>query len=287
MLVCEFCKKEFSSKYNHVRHLSNCKLKQDVEKTQLIEANNLYKTQLIEADNLYKTQLIEATTPYKTQIIELEKENAILKARLEERLETYKESSNEKNKLIEKAISKPSIQQTQHITQNNVNITPMYTQEQYAEIAREKFTIQHFNKGAKGVSNFIGETIPEEMLSFSDMSRNVLSYKDATGKNIKDTNALNFLTKLVRPSIIEPATKIYNSIQEQIANEPPSPVNSGYESDNEVDERKSNKQLKLEKETRNMNEISKLGKKKVTRATIVDELKLVFNRKASFNDIES
>jgi len=115
----------------------------------------------------------------------------------------------------------------------------------------------------------------------------ILSYKDATGKNIKDTNGHNFLTKLVRPSIIEPATSIYNKIQEDIANEPPSPENSDSESDNELEERKSNKQLKLERATRNMNEISKLGKRKVARTTIVDGLKFIFNKKASFIAIDS
>jgi len=160
----------------------------------------------------------------------------------------------------------------------------MYTQEQYAEIAREKFTIQHFNKGAKGVSNFIEETIPEDMLSFSDMSRNVLTYKDATGKNIKDGNGFNFLSKLVRPSIIDPATKIYNKIQEEIANEPPSPKNSDSESDDESERYK--KRFKLAKATKNMNEISKLGKKKLTSTTIIDGLKSAFNRKASFSEIQ-
>jgi len=301
MVVCEYCKKEFASKYtlkthqtkqksclgiqgksfediftcscnkkfnlklSYDRHLSICKhnkveeLETKVEELET-KVEELEKENIVVKTTFEKENIVVKTT-FEIRINELEKEILVLKTKLEER----HEFSKEKNTFIQGVISKPTTQN--NITQNNVNITPMYTQEQYAEIAREKFTIQHFNKGARGVSNFIGETIPQEMLSFSDMSRNVLSYKDAT------------------PSIIEPATSIYNKIQEDIANEPPSPVNS--ESDNELEERKSKKQLKLEKAEKNMNDISKLGKRKVARTTIVDGLKLSFNRKASFNVIES
>jgi len=273
VLICEYCNHELSTYTNLKVHYSTKKCQAVQQSLKDKEYNILIKNNVL-TTNLQEIEKKLQDAEIKIQ--RLEAENLILR-----------ETSKEKNIFIEKAISKPT-QTSNSITQNNtLNVTPMYTQEQYAEIAREKFTIQHFNKGARGISNFIGETIPQEMLSFSDMSRNVLSYKDATGKNIKDTNGLNFLTKLVRPSIIDPATSIYNKIQEDIANEPPSPVNSDSESDNELEERKTKKQLKLEKAEKNMNDISKLGKRKVARTTIVDGLKVAFNKKASFNAIDS
>jgi len=164
MVVCEFCNKEFSTVGCLKTHQKKTKTCLEIRGEKIEE---VYKCEYCES-------IFNRKDGWKIHVL-----NCKHKSRIEENMLVQKlQESETKNKqleteiillkeILEKAISKPTTQNNT-ITQNNVNITPMYTLEQYAEIAREKFTIQDFNKGAKGVSNFIGETIPEEMLSFSD-----------------------------------------------------------------------------------------------------------------------
>ena len=174
-LVCESCKKNFSSKHWLSMHKNKCMLNMQ---NSINKCNEL----IIENNNL-KTV------------------NEILENQVEDHKKTIKELQDKLENIAIKSVSRATttnktqinnyIQQLQPVTDDHFNDSAQY------------LTIEHILKGAEGYANFALQNSLQDRMLCVDYSRRKVKFKDKDGHIIVD------------PEMTELATKLFKSIKEK------------------------------------------------------------------------
>ena len=169
---CKYCNKKLASKQNLNIHLQSCIPKYEF----------LYKEKEEENDAL------------KTKVKMLE--NDVIK--LEEYKEEIKKLQDKIERMVMKAIEKPT---TSHTT-NNLILSPIdLSQEHISKVIAEKFTKEHFYDGQAGVARFAVDNILKDKdgkLAYicTDVARHIFKHVDENGEVVKDVRASKLTKKL-------------------------------------------------------------------------------------------
>ncbi len=175
-LICEGCEKSFVTKREFNNHEKQC------------------------CDFLNK------------EIQRLEEEINELKLQHEKEIaEIYKTMNKRKEACIEEIAKQPK-------TQNNISnkltcLTPLdLNREKIDKAVADHFTIHHFFRGQKGIAEFAFEHLLKDEKTnpayvCTDMARTIFGFKGKNGCIEKDLHAKK-LTRMIMPSIMDPALKI-------------------------------------------------------------------------------
>ena len=202
--VCEYCDKQFTSKYNlNIHHISSC----------IILKENKIKKQLETKKELEELKI----TVDKLNKIITEKDNIISK--LEDRLELREERINELKKqfddtkhdvkdLCEKAINKPTTSNNNVINNNQrtkIDIKEFNLNSEYVSSkVSNKFNDNYIYDGMSGIAKFVKDhviTLEDGSVIYAcfDNARRQFKYKDIYGNIIKDPKALKLIEMLQQP----------------------------------------------------------------------------------------
>ena len=205
MVACEFCKKEFSTKYNLINHQKNTKYCLEKQGKTLIDKNKckhclkLFTTEQSLRIHIEKCKVKsneKDITKLELKIKNLENElkhSIITNKQLSER---NKELEEKLFSILEKAVNKPT---TTNTTNNYIEkleiISPEHLNEQSVNL-----TMDHLKQGALGYSSFFLEHSLKDRVVCTDFSRRKLKYKDENGEVITDPD-MTSLSKLLFKSI--------------------------------------------------------------------------------------
>ena len=190
-MKCEFCEKEFTTKYvllNHQKTTKKCLDKQ--AKLLEIKYNCKYCKKNFIAEKYLNSHynICKYKINYIEELLEKNKELELKNKELEDKL----------YKILEKAVDKPT---TTNNTTNNTNIekleiiSPTFLDEQ-----AQYLTIDHIKNGADGYANFFLEHQLKDRVICTDFSRRKIKYKDENGEVITDPE-MNSLSILLFDSI--------------------------------------------------------------------------------------
>ena len=215
-MKCEFCEKEFSTKYVLLNHQKttkfcldkqaklleikyNCKYckKNFISDKYLNSHYNICKYKINYTEELLeKNKTIEGLIENNNYILNKNKELELKNKELENK---NKELEDKLYKILEKAVDKPTT--TTNNTTNNTNIekleiiSPTFLDEQ-----SQYLTIDHIKNGADGYANFFLEHQLKDRVICTDFSRRKIKYKDENGEVITDPE-MNSLSVLLFDSI--------------------------------------------------------------------------------------
>ncbi len=197
--ICQVCDKTFTRKELYIYHKNICK------------TNSVEESILLEKEK--NKTLKEKNKILKTRIIELEKINAVLEARLEEKIELsneFKSLHSKKDNCIEKIALQPktTTKNTSNSTQNNIlNNLPIFnlTKEKLQLIARTEFTHELFLRGQEGAAKFATNIARKENDGdlpwvVADKNRGIVKMKGEDGIIITDYD-VEIITELVFEAI--------------------------------------------------------------------------------------
>lgn len=189
---CKYCNKKFFRKYELLRHLQNCKNKILLDLENLEKENKLLKEKIEQEE---KEKLIEENK-------KLKEENKILK--------------DEKLEITKLAIQKPTKVVKTYNTDNskrinNTNIKYLtaslsdLSKNDIQKIFRNHFHEKHLLDGIKGFANFVLQSIlitPDGRLRYicTDKSRNYFAYIDENGTIQTDIDCSHLLELVHEPA---------------------------------------------------------------------------------------
>lgn len=197
--ICEYCNKEFKSKYTLKSHLEKNKKCLNQRGLQPIsdfvcskcEFIFMFKTDLIRHEEVCTRKKIETATS--ALLKEKDKQIDLLLQQLKEKDQIIKE-------LAEKAISKPTITNNTTTNHNIVNNLQIISEE-YIKDHAKNLTIDHIKKGALGYSEYFLEYPLKERIACTDYSRRKIKYKNEQGEIVTDpemTTLSNLLFKSIK-----------------------------------------------------------------------------------------
>ena len=230
---CEFCKKEFSNKYNLIKHQNTTKKCIEIQNGLNIEykkkepqfscefcdkhftLKHSLNNHLISCVDKYKTELKELNTELELLKKELkEKDKHIVKIntqneQLEKQEENYKyqikELQNKLDKIANKAIDKPT-NTTNNTINNRFELHTFPSQKEIDRKIESQFNDKYILDGMKGVAQFVFDHIvklEDGSMAYAcyDTSRHMFKYKDENGNEIKDPKAVK-LRKMIKPGLL-------------------------------------------------------------------------------------
>ena len=197
--TCEYCGKEFKTKYTLKSHLEKnkkCLNKRGLQPVSEFVCTKcdfifMFKADLIRHEEICTRKKVETATS--ALLKEKDKQIDLLLQQLKEKDQIIKE-------LAEKAISKPTITNnntTNHNTVNNLQIIS----EEYIKDHAKNLTIDHIKKGALGYSEYFLEYPLKERIACTDYSRRKIKYKNEQGEIVTDpemTTLSNLLFKSIK-----------------------------------------------------------------------------------------
>ena len=210
-LVCEFCGKEYSHKYNLVRHqktAKKCLNIQQCEAEKLFECTGCTNTftlkqHLTSHHNVCVPYVeIKLSEEYEFQLIEKDEE---LKNKDKEL-----QRKDEEIKKLRKELSKRSV--VNNITNNNTNIIKdcviIAVTPELFEKHKHSLTDEHVDAGAFGIARYAADYPLKDVVKCKDISRKVLEYHNEEGKSIKDQDGLRLTPAFFKENLPEIQSKI-------------------------------------------------------------------------------
>ena len=216
---CSYCKKNFTSKYNLSLHLNICKnqtkyniKKEEEYEDQLEKQKEEYKEQLQKQKEEYKEQLEKQKEEYKEQ---LEKQKEEYKEQLEKQEHQIKELQQTIERIVNKAIERPTTTNTTNNTLNISSSIDFNDVDKVKNIIEDKLDIRYVIDGQKGIANFIKDNIltddnGELIYVCTDPSRGVFKFKDTTGELKKDLEAKKLTSYILEGGINKKSAVIGN-----------------------------------------------------------------------------
>lgn len=189
--ICEWCTNCYTRKYDLVRHRTTCMIKQHIEPVQESHETKIAKI-IKEYEQKYKEIQLECDS--------LKNECVILKNERNMYKELYEENKN----IVQDMAQRPTTNNTRNnnlIMMSHLDLSP----ERIKNIVENRFAVEHFNEGQKGVANFAVEFILKDqdgniVYRCGDCTRQTFRYKDVYDQIVKDVKA-NRLTTLLAPEI--------------------------------------------------------------------------------------
>lgn len=196
---CEYCGKEFKTKYTLKSHLEKnkkCLNQRGLQPISEFVCSKcdfifMFKTDLNRHEEICTRKKVETTT----SVLLKEKEKQI-----ESLLQQLKEKDQIIKELAEKAISKPTITNNNTTNHNIVNNLQIISEE-YIKDHAKNLTIDHIKKGALGYSEYFLEYPLKERIACTDYSRRKIKYKNEQGEIVTDpemTTLSNLLFKSIK-----------------------------------------------------------------------------------------
>jgi len=212
-MICDYCKKEFKTKYTLKCHLERNK-KCMVQRGVLIGSE--FICQSCEHVSMTKYDLDQHLVVCRKHQIDIklkENELKILLTEKDKQIETLLKHLKDKDDLIkekdtiikelaEKAIinTKPTTN-INHTTHNTINNLHIISEKHFKDQAK-MLTIEHIKKGALGYSEYFLEYPLKERIACTDYSRRKLKYKNEQGEIVSDPE-MTMLSDLLFKSIKE------------------------------------------------------------------------------------
>lgn len=225
-LICEFCKKTFSSKGNCQKHLLICKIKKDIE-----IKRNYTELELLKSENS-----------------SLKSENISLKSELEF-LKNIVESQNRKQiKNSEKITNSNNNTQinifnnTQSLKDIIANLEPINFEEMRDSFEND-FSNKYIDNGIEGLARFICDIPCQNKIVTTDFSRKLVSYKTSDQQVVVDPNGfllLNTAIKQNADTIIDKTEGRYQYWKNQVKDSREEGIDP---EDSDVDNRNNTKKL--------------------------------------------
>ena len=234
-LICEYCRKEFSSKGNLTAHKKRAKYCLKIQ-GEYVE-NKTYTCTGCNSNFSYKSAWINHKNDCKDlKIQNLEKEVKHLSIRvhnqnleiasLEKELVKYVEVDKVNTKhmefMKEAVLSPKNVNNTTHNTTNNtVNInTPLPLKNDHLEDIFTNFNYDHFRGGQIAVANFLYKNLltnkdtDENYYLCVDYSRQIFKFMNEDGDIIDDTKAIKLIDKIY-PSLKARCKEIVSQRQDK------------------------------------------------------------------------
>ncbi len=160
--ICDFCKKEFSTPSNAIKHKKICKIKINHDKQEEIERKN--------------KELLE----------ELEKKD--------EEIAWYKT-------LLEVCVKKPTIQNNNNTINNNIqNLIVHLDPIDFSQIKDNlhQFNFNKQQRGLEGFAEFLCQDIFNGKIVLTDHSRDIFRYNTTQKKDVRDPKGTHLLSESIR-----------------------------------------------------------------------------------------
>ncbi len=196
-MECEFCHNKLKNKYCLNLHKKTAKYC-----LALRGANTEYKCELCnknytERRNLEKHQeKCRLTAEYGSDLLttfkKIKQENERLKRIIDDQSKIIEQQAKTIENIAIKGVTKSSVTNI-----NILNLMQSLTTEHCKENV-QYLTEDHVIRGAEGLSQYISEFPAKGTVFLSDSSRRVFSYKDSSGKLIKDANGTKLLRKFFK-----------------------------------------------------------------------------------------
>ena len=205
---CSYCKKNFTSKYNLSLHLNICKNQTKYN----IKKEEEYEDQLEKQKEEYEDQLEKQKEEYKEQ---LQKQKEEYKEQLEKQEHQIKELQQTIERIVNKAIERPTTTNTTNNTLNISSSIDFNDVDKVKNIIEDKLDIRYVIDGQKGIANFIKDNIltddnGELIYVCTDPSRGVFKFKDTTGELKKDLEAKKLTSYILEGGIKKKSAVIGN-----------------------------------------------------------------------------
>ena len=216
---CEYCQKNFTTKQRLNTHIDKCNTRKiNIEKNEY--ENNLLKKD-IEINSIIKEKNLQIEKIESQNKIYLEKIVSQNEIQIEKFENQIKELQDTIAKLADKAISKPTIKNTnnsRNVTSNTQynNIQPVNLSPEHIEkVINEQISFQDVIKGKKGFVNFVvNNFLKDEKGNYKawcpDHNRKIIRYKDENNDIVKDPSGYNII-KSIAPAF-EKKTREINDI---------------------------------------------------------------------------
>jgi hypothetical protein len=176
--ICEFCKKEYTSKFRLTTHLIKC-LENSSELIELRDELKLIKN----SDKNSVTQI------------------SFLYDELKKRDNTIKDLQKQIENIAIQAVKRPTTSNRTNITNYIQNMKPVTDEHLLDNV--QHLTIEHIKKGVEGYAEYALEYPLKDRLICSDFSRRKVKFKDNDGNVITD------------PEMNTLARKFFHSIKEK------------------------------------------------------------------------
>ena len=213
---CEYCEKMLSSKQNLTNHLSVCLEKKDRELNELKDRIDSELKEQTEKELLELKELREFREKSNKEIFEKDKiiikvngqlEN--YKEQLEKQEEQIKDLQEKLDKIVNKAIDRPTTVVSNTTTNNNLNIMSSLdfnNTDRIKNAIENKLNVNHVVDGQKGLAKFMVDTILTDddgnlLYVCTDSSRNIFKYKNSDGEINKDVEAKKLISFMVDAGI--------------------------------------------------------------------------------------
>lgn len=222
LLTCEFCKKTFKtvSAFNvHQKNAKYCLIIQGkiqpvvnsvvifdckycekvLTSKQILNAHQLICDVKIKQDNDKKESELIRLRQENIQLLEYKEQSIKIQ---EEHKQQIKELQDKIERMVMKAIEKPTTTTTTNHTTNNLILSPIdLSQEHITKVITEKFTKEHFYEGQAGVARFAVDNILKDKdgkLAYvcTDVARHIFKHIDENGEIVKDVRASKLTKKL-------------------------------------------------------------------------------------------
>jgi hypothetical protein len=212
-IVCEYCKKNYSSNNSLKKHIIICKIKieneiKEKEKQIIYDYENIIET--LKKQNIDITENYDEEINIKNKIIN-EQENEIIELKM-----TIAELTG-KNKVYEVDLMKIAMQPRTTTNTNNNNIynnLSVFDKDVLTERLNstlQNITAEQLYEGQKSVAKILAPCLDNgdgtKMISCSDKSRGTLVSKDKNGNINKDFNAKN-LVDVIHPIVLTKADEV-------------------------------------------------------------------------------
>lgn len=206
--ACEYCNKVFTSKQRLNLHITKC------DSQQVILEKKELENKLLEKDKII-VELQCTINQHNSHMKKIEKQNEIQIEKFENQI---KELQDTIAKLADKAISKPTIKNTnnsRNVTSNTQynNIQPVNLSPEHIEkVINEQISFQDVIKGKKGFVNFVvNNFLKDEKGNYKawcpDHNRKIIRYKDENNDIVKDPSGYNII-KSIAPAFEKKSQEI-------------------------------------------------------------------------------
>ena len=201
--MCEYCKKNFTTKQSVFIHIKSCKIKKEDDQNNLLKKEqekefeiDFIKTNYEEQFNLLKKELYLL----KKEKTYFENRSIKYKEQLDKRIEEINNLQNRLEKMALKAIEKTTITTSTHNTIIN-NLPVFHSQEFINNKIQDKFDDRYFHNEMKGIVQFTYDhilTLDNGNLVYvcCDYGRKNFKYKDKDGNEITDPEAIKLISMI-------------------------------------------------------------------------------------------
>jgi hypothetical protein len=204
--LCIYCTKTYSTKYNLVKHQKTskkCLLTQDKVSDISFECVGCDST--FTRKSVYKNHVeiccpyieIQLSEEYEWKLIEKDEEIEKQSKEIENQSKEIENQSKEIEKLRKELSKRPQINITNHIKADKV-VFETNINEKLVEEYLPQLTTTFLDEGAHGLAKFAVEHPYKGNIICRDPSRNLLEYKNADGKIIKDKNGYRISPEFFR-----------------------------------------------------------------------------------------